>query len=272
MDSGFAGLNDPTAAAIADAVWDEAWSGHGTQGTFGEAFSPIRANTAQAGASGSITLDTGANANDNWYDGQVVYLTGGTGAGQSRRIDTYTGSSKVATVSPNWATAPSSDTDFVIMPEGDIPGASAPTAGQVADAVWDELLSGHTTTGSAGEATGWIDDIKNKTDNLPSSPAAVGSAMTLADSAITDAKMTAAARNAIADHIWRRTYGNIRTSSNGDAVTFRSPLGMLSHFNNYPYVSSGVLNLTHEDDSTIFGTRQLTVDANADPIVGINTV
>lgn len=36
MDSGFAGLNDPTAAAIADAVWDEAKSGHTAGGSFGE--------------------------------------------------------------------------------------------------------------------------------------------------------------------------------------------------------------------------------------------
>jgi hypothetical protein len=36
LDSGLAGLNDPTAAAIADAVWDESTSGHTTAGTFGE--------------------------------------------------------------------------------------------------------------------------------------------------------------------------------------------------------------------------------------------
>lgn len=35
LDSGLAGLNDPTAAMIADAVWDEAISGHTGAGTFG---------------------------------------------------------------------------------------------------------------------------------------------------------------------------------------------------------------------------------------------
>jgi len=36
MDAGFAALNDPTAAAIADAVWDEAAAGHVGAGSFGE--------------------------------------------------------------------------------------------------------------------------------------------------------------------------------------------------------------------------------------------
>lgn len=36
LDSGLAALNDPTAAAIADAVWDEAKSGHVGAGSFGE--------------------------------------------------------------------------------------------------------------------------------------------------------------------------------------------------------------------------------------------
>jgi hypothetical protein len=34
--------------------------------------------------------------------------------------------------------------------EGDVTGLAIPTAGQIADAVWDETLAGHATTGSAG--------------------------------------------------------------------------------------------------------------------------
>ena len=57
----------------------------------------------------------------------------------------------MTTVNGNWVTNPSSDSVFVIEPFGAIPGASAPTAGEVADAVWDEARSGHTTGGSFGE-------------------------------------------------------------------------------------------------------------------------
>lgn len=41
LDSGLAALNDPTAAAIADAVLDEALSGHTTAGTLGKAVADI---------------------------------------------------------------------------------------------------------------------------------------------------------------------------------------------------------------------------------------
>lgn len=41
LDAGFAALNDPTAAAIADAVLDEALSGHTTAGSLGKAVADI---------------------------------------------------------------------------------------------------------------------------------------------------------------------------------------------------------------------------------------
>lgn len=43
--SAISGLNDPTAAAIADAVWDEATSGHATAGTTGKALTDVLADT-----------------------------------------------------------------------------------------------------------------------------------------------------------------------------------------------------------------------------------
>lgn len=61
--------------------------------------------TAQAGATSTITLAAGASAVDNFYQGQVIEITGGTGAGQKRIIASYVGSTKVATVSPSWTTA-----------------------------------------------------------------------------------------------------------------------------------------------------------------------
>ena len=89
---------------------------------------------------------------------------------------------------------------------------SSHSAADAADAVWDEAIAGHTTGTTFGgknqkvvpsetindykadvsalalEAGGNLAAVKAKTDNLPSSPAAVGSAMTLADDAITAAK------------------------------------------------------------------------------------
>jgi len=159
-------------AEIADAVWDEVASGHTTVATFGQRLQAIRTGTAQAGAANSITLDASASATDDFYKNALILITAGTGASQVRTCSAYTGATKVAAVTPNWATNPANDSVFAILPMGAIAGASAPTATEVADAVWDELSTGHTDAGKAGEQL-WtdVDAIKAKTDNLPADPA-----------------------------------------------------------------------------------------------------
>lgn len=72
----------------------------------------IRGGTAQGGAAGTITLDAGASATDHLYEGALVQITGGTGAGQERLITGYVGSTKVATVDRNWATNPDNTSVF----------------------------------------------------------------------------------------------------------------------------------------------------------------
>jgi len=62
--------------------------------------------TAQGGTISTITLNAASSSTDNIYEGMFVEITGGTGAGQSRIIESYVGSTKVATVHPNWDTAP----------------------------------------------------------------------------------------------------------------------------------------------------------------------
>lgn len=151
---------------IADGVWDELMSGHTTSGTFGQLNQGIRTGTAQAGASGSITLDSGASSSDDFYKNAIVFVTSGTGVNQCRTISGYTGSSKVANITPNWVTNPSSDSVFVILPVGAIAGASAPTAAEVADAVWDEnIVSAHGTADTAGRCIRTLDAISDRTNN-----------------------------------------------------------------------------------------------------------
>ena len=74
----------------------------------------VRAGTAQAGAASTITLDAGASAVDDFYNGLFVRTNGGTGPGQARLITDYVGSTKVATVAFAWETNPSSNTTFTV--------------------------------------------------------------------------------------------------------------------------------------------------------------
>ena len=98
------------------AVWDESISSHTTSGTFGQRLQDVRSGTAQAGAAGTITLDAGASATNSFYNNCLIYLTGGTGAGQSRFVTGYVGATKVATVNDNWVVNPDNTSVFVILP------------------------------------------------------------------------------------------------------------------------------------------------------------
>lgn len=73
-----------------------------------------RSNTAQAGGSDTITLDTGAVATDDIYNGSTIKITGGIGSGQIRVISDYVGATKVATVSEAWDTQPDNTSTFSI--------------------------------------------------------------------------------------------------------------------------------------------------------------
>lgn len=76
----------------------------------------IRSGTAQAGASGSITLDSSASGTSTYYVPCLCYLRSGTGAGQARLAHAYNGSTKVLSIEPAWTTAPDSSTVFDLIP------------------------------------------------------------------------------------------------------------------------------------------------------------
>ncbi len=68
--------------------------------------------TAQAGSTTTITLASGESSSDNYYVGQRILTTGGTGAGQFSYITGYVGATRVATVSPAFVTAPDNTTTY----------------------------------------------------------------------------------------------------------------------------------------------------------------
>lgn len=72
-----------------------------------------RSNTCQAGsAAGTVILDAGASAANDYYNGGRITITGGTGAGQTRLISDYTGASVTANIYPNWSTTPDATSTF----------------------------------------------------------------------------------------------------------------------------------------------------------------
>jgi hypothetical protein len=81
-----------------------------------DSLNSIRSATAQNGTSSTITLDASASSTTDFYKDDYVFILSGTGSGQARLVITYNGTSKVASITPNWATSPDNTSVFVIMP------------------------------------------------------------------------------------------------------------------------------------------------------------
>ena len=118
-------LKDSTfALAIADAIWDEVLTGatHNVANSAGRrvreigAFA-IHSGTAQAGNSHSITLAATADANDGIYNRNLIVLVDNTGAGQTRTIVDYVGSTKIAVIDRDWRVSPDATTTYQITPD-----------------------------------------------------------------------------------------------------------------------------------------------------------
>ena len=71
--------------------------------------------TAQAGGSDTITLKSSSSyTSDDDPNGMFITLTSGTGSGQTRHIEDYVASTKVATVYPAWTTQPDNTTGYKV--------------------------------------------------------------------------------------------------------------------------------------------------------------
>ena len=171
---------------IAKAIWDRVLTGatHNISNSAGkrlrqiDAAFEVHSGTAQAGSTTSITLDTGASATDNIYNGDRVIIIGGTGAQEHDIITAYNGTTKVATVAETWVITPDATSEFILVPasvdietwqhsvvtgDGDWAAMQADldtitdTDGVIlgaagVDLIWDESLAAHQAALSSGRA------------------------------------------------------------------------------------------------------------------------
>lgn len=101
--------------ANADTIWDTGMTDQQVDGSIALAVSALDAGTAQAGAATTITLDAGsASTTADLYNGTMISLIHGTGAGQARIITDYTATTRIATVEPAWIINPDSTTKYNI--------------------------------------------------------------------------------------------------------------------------------------------------------------
>lgn len=122
----------------------------------------IRRGTIQDAFLNTVTLDVGASTENGYYANNVIVITAGTGAGQTRRITNYSGFSQVATLDSAWTAAPDSASEYAILADGatgsiygniygDLMGNVSTVAAQTITAeVWEDDNSTRTTADSAG--------------------------------------------------------------------------------------------------------------------------
>jgi len=108
---------------IAKAIWDRVLTGatHNISTSAGRRVRQLAdvivwSGTAQGSGTGNnqIQLDTGASATDGAYDPSMVSIINGTGAGQTRLILEYDGTTKTATIDRNWKVNPDATSDFIL--------------------------------------------------------------------------------------------------------------------------------------------------------------
>ena len=167
----------------------------------------------------------------------------------------------------------------VVVP--DAAGVVATALGNVqthGDMAW-ATATGFSTHDAADVVTA-LDDGATLTACITATGFAVpGSPMTLADAAITAAKIAtdalaaakiaADAANKIADHILRRLQSNVEASSNGDALDLGSLYGFIQQAQESSVVGS-TLTVLRTDGETELGTKTLTSNADAEPITGVS--
>ncbi len=107
-------LNDPTAATVADAIWNEARADHATLGTYGDSFIGLVTGSAEAGTLSTtvMTSDLTEATNDH-FNGRTVVWTSGVLAGQASDITDYLGATGQLTYTAT-TEAPGIGDDFVI--------------------------------------------------------------------------------------------------------------------------------------------------------------
>lgn len=185
------GGGGPTAGEIADAVWDEAQSGHTTSGTFGKYLDAAVSGVSTGGVSAGDIADA------VWDEALAGHTGSGSAGERMGRIP------NAAANAAGGLLTYGTSTGQINPASGKIPAtlASGDVSGNVAADV--KALNGgaapvHTAgklhvlddSGNAVATQTTAAAVQAKTDNLPASPAAVGSAMTLASGAISDATFT----------------------------------------------------------------------------------
>ena len=202
------------------------------------------------GGSGTIT-GTGARVVD--ASGNNVATAAAQDTAQND-LDVLTGADGaiLATTQSNYAPAKASD----------VPTAAQNRTEMDANSTKLALI----TSERMGALTDWIDGGRL---DLILDAIAANVVSILGDTGTDGVAISAAMANRIADHVRRRTQANVEASSDGDALSLGSEYGFIQQAQESA-VSGGTMTVYKTDGTTPLGTKTVTTDADAEPVVGVN--
>lgn len=227
--------------------------------------------TIQSDSGTTVRLDAGNSSVNDFYKGDLIFVYGGTGAGQSRRIVAYNGTTKDATLINAFATSLSTDSTYLIVPDGttNVEAISGDaTAADNLEAAFDGtgydlggidvsvLNTAATAIGSDGSGLtvlatqASVNTIDSNVDLI------------LADTGTDGVVLSSATQNAIADAILTRNVSNVEGSA-AEHTLCTVILASLEFS-----VSGSTLTIKRTDGSTTHATKTITTAAG-DPITAI---
>ena len=125
----------------------------------------IDSGTAQAGTSSTITLKEGSSGTDSYYNHLMIRILSGAGAGEIRAINSYNGTTKVATVTPNWSVSPDGTSTYLLLAMTEVhvkevhPGAI--DASSFTSEAIEAIQSGLATSGEVGDVQAAVDGLND---------------------------------------------------------------------------------------------------------------
>jgi len=147
-----AALNDLDATAVENAVWDASQASHLGAGTTGESLDDA----------GAAAATPAAIADAVWDEAASGHVAAGSMGELQANADVLTSSRQSEADAATRASTNQTEHDQTQTDIANIP--AAPSAGVIADAVWDESLAAHTGVGSMGENQNIIDDLELKSE------------------------------------------------------------------------------------------------------------
>lgn len=150
---------------------------------------------------------------------------------------------------------------------GDITPFTPLSPQSLAAAVWEALSADYNAAGTMGNKLNSAASAGDPWSTaLPGSYAAGEAGYILGNRVLTEDDI-----NKIADIVLRRSTANVEASSDGDTLSLKSLYGMVAQGVHNTQVSGAALTVTKSDDTTVLGTRTVTTDPTAEPIIGIDS-